>query len=608
MKSYLKILKFCKPYKLMVGLSIISSLLFALLNAITIWLVGSLITSIMSPNSTTESKDTSFFSNFQDLLMPTNPAEDPQGALWILCIMLVATFLLKNIFFYINNISLSYVQNRMIVDIRNKLFNHLTKLPLSFYHKNKTGEITSIAINDVTNMRTAFAQSIQNLINQPLSIIIMLIMLFMINVKLTLIMLISAPLSFTLISFLVNSIKRKAKRSSIKVAGLTSILQEMLTGIKIVKSFISEKIEYGRFKKQNDMFFGLVMKQDKLRFLTTPINEMIGVILGAVLLWIGGSAVLSSSAASQPLEAEKFVRFIIFLFAMLQPVRKLTNVASVMQQGIASSERVFSILDVNLNNQDENNVSQAGDFNSSIKFENVCFTYEGSKKPALKNINFEINKGDYIALIGESGAGKSTTIDLIMRFFNANEGVIKFDNEDIKNISKESIRKQIGIVPQDIILFNDSVKNNISYGVENASLEDIKRAAQAANAIEFINELPDGFDTIVGERGTKLSGGQKQRLSIARAIFRNPKILIMDEATSSLDSEAEKKVKNAIDELVKERTVIVIAHRLSTIINADKILVFESGEIVDSGKHDDLINSSKTYKNLYQLQFKGQSE
>ena len=225
----------------MVGLSIISSLLFALLNAITTWLVGSLITSIMSPNSTTESKDTSFFSNFQDLLMPTSPSEDPQGALWILCIMLIVTFLLKNIFFYINNISLSYVQNRMIVDIRNKLFNHLTKLPLSFYHKNKTGEITSIAINDVTNMRTAFAQSIQNLINQPLSIVIMLMMLFLINVKLTLIMLISAPLSFTLISFLVNSIKRKAKRSSIKVAGLTSILQEMLTGIKIVKSFISEK-------------------------------------------------------------------------------------------------------------------------------------------------------------------------------------------------------------------------------------------------------------------------------------------------------------------------------------------------------------------------------
>ena len=229
-------------------------------------------------------------------------------------------------------------------------------------------------------------------------------------------------------------------------------------------------------------------------------------------------------------------------------------------------------------------------------------------KPALKNINFKINKGDYIALIGESGAGKSTTIDLIMRFFNANEGFIKFDNEDIKNISKESIRKQIGIVPQDIILFNDSVKNNISYGIENASIEEIKRAAKAANAIEFINELPDGFDTIIGERGTKLSGGQKQRLSIARAIFRNPKILIMDEATSSLDSEAEKKVKNAIDELVKERTVIVIAHRLSTIINADKILVFENGELVDSGKHDDLIESSRTYKNLYQLQFKGQSE
>jgi len=608
MKSYLRILRFCKPYKLMVCISIVSSLLFAFLNAITIWLVGSLITSIMSPSTAKGSSDTSFFSSFQDVLMPANPSEDPQGALWALCIMLVTTFLLKNIFFYINNISLSYVQNRMIVDIRNKLFNHLTNLPLSFYHKNKTGEITSIAINDVTNMRTAFAQSIQNLINQPLSIIIMLIMLFIINIKLTLIMLISAPISFTLISFLVNSIKRKAKRSSIKIAGLTSILQEMLTGIKIVKSFISEKIENSRFNKQNDMFFNLVMKQDKLRFLTTPINEMIGVILGAVLLWIGGSAVLSSSAIAQPLEAEKFVRFIIFLFAMLQPVRKLTNVASVMQQGIASSERVFSILDVNLDNKDNDSVAHANDFNSSIKFEDVSFTYESAKKPALKNINFEINKGEYVALIGESGAGKSTTIDLIMRFFNPQQGSIKFDGVALKNLSKESIRKQVGIVPQDIILFNDSVKNNISYGTENPSLEDIKKAAEAANAIDFINELPEGFDTIVGERGAKLSGGQKQRLSIARAIFRNPKILIMDEATSSLDSEAEKKVKDAIDQLVKDRTVIVIAHRLSTIINADKILVFENGELVDSGKHEALIESSKTYKNLYQLQFKGDNE
>ena len=608
MKSYLRILKFCKPYKLMVGVSIVSSLLFALLNAITIWLVGSLITSIMSPSTAKPDSDTSFFSNFQNLLMPSNPSEEPERALGVLCVMLITTFLLKNIFFYINNISLSYVQNRMIVDIRNKLFNHLTKLPLSFYHKNKTGEITSIAINDVTNMRTAFAQSIQNIINQPLSIMIMMIMLFMINVKLTLIMLISAPISFTLISFLVNSIKRKAKRSSIKIAGLTSILQEMLTGIKIVKSFISEKIENSRFKKQNDMFFDLVIKQDKLRFLTTPINEMIGVILGALLLWIGGSAVLSSSASTQPLEAEKFVRFIIFLFAMLQPVRKLTNVASVMQQGIASSDRVFSILNVNLDNKDNDNLSYANDFNSCIKFEDVSFTYESAKKPALKNINFEINKGEYVALIGESGAGKSTTIDLIMRFFNPQEGSIKFDGVDLKILSKESIRKQLGIVPQDIILFNDSVKNNITYGTENPSLEDIKRAAEAANAINFINELPEGFDTIVGERGTKLSGGQKQRLSIARAIFRNPKILIMDEATSSLDSEAEKKVKDAIDKLVKDRTVIVIAHRLSTIINADKILVFENGEIVDSGKHDALIESSNAYKNLYQLQFSGEHE
>ncbi len=608
MKSYLRILRFCKPYKLMVCISIISSLLFAFLNAITIWLVGSLITSIMSPNTPKESKDTSFFSNFQDLLMPTNPSEDPQGALWILCFMLIITFLLKNVFFYINNISLSYVQNRLIVDIRNKLFNHLTNLPLSYYHKNKTGEITSIAINDVTNMRTAFAQSIQNLINQPLSIIIMLIMLFMINIKLTLIMLISAPLSFTLISFLVNSIKRKATRSSIKIAGLTSILQEMLAGIKIVKSFISEKIENSRFNKQNDLFFNLVMKQEKLRFLTTPINEMIGVILGAVLLWVGGSAVLSSSTSTQPLEAEKFVRFIIFLFAMLQPVRKLTNVTSIMQQGIASSDRVFSILDVKIDNKNNNRTSNIDRFNSSIKFNGVSFTYEGSKKPALENISFNIKKGEYVALIGESGAGKSTTIDLLMQFYNPDKGAIELDNKNLKEISKKSLREQIGIVPQEIILFNDSVRNNISYGCNNAELDEIKKAAKAANAIDFINELPDGFDTIIGERGAKLSGGQRQRLSIARAIFKNPEILILDEATSSLDSDSEQKVKKAIDNLVKNRTVIVIAHRLSTIINSDKILVFENGKIVDSGKHDSLIKTSNPYKKLYNLQFETDNE
>ena len=605
MKTYLKILNFCKPYKAMIFICIISSFLFALLNALSIWLVGSLITSIMIPANNPNKNDNSMFSSFENFF---NPSQDPVNALQLLCIMLLITFFLKNIFYYINNISLTYVQTKMIIDIRNKLFNHMMNLPLSFFHKRKTGELTSITMNDVENMRSTFANTIQSLINQPLSLIVMLIMLFMISVKLSLIVFIGAPISLIVITILVNSIKRKAIRSSIQMAGLTTILQEMLSGIRIVKSFIAEKIEASKFTLANNRFFKLVMKQERLVFLNTPINEMIGVALGVTLLWIGGLDVLSSSPENIQLESQKFVRFIIFLFAMLQPVRKITGVTSKLQLGIASAERVFSILNVNSNNKSDKNATKITEFNSSISFKNVSFTYEDSIKPAVKNLSFEINKGEYVALIGPSGAGKSTTLDLIMRFCNPQTGCIKIDNNDLSNISKQSLRDKIGIVPQDTILFNDTVKNNISYGSDNNNFKDIENAANAANALDFINEMSDGFESIIGERGTKISGGQKQRISIARAIFKNPEILILDEATSALDSELENKVKEAIDNIVKNRTVIVIAHRLSTIINADKILVFKDGEIVDSGKHKDLIKNSAIYTKLYNSQFNSINE
>ena len=601
MKVYTRILRFCKPYKLMVFVSIFSSLVFAMLNSLSIWLVGSLITSVMPTSRTEKVSDGSLFFNIEQWLSPSG--DNPINALKILCFMLIGTFLLKNIFFYINNLSLTYVQTKMIVDIRNRLFNHLCNLPLSFYDKNKTGELSSITINDVTNMRIAFTQSIQNLINQPLSIIIMIIILCIINLKLTLIMLVAAPLSFGVVFLLVNSIKRRAKRSSIQIAGLMNILQEMLTGIRIVKSFISEKKELIKFKKENTKFFNLIMRQEKLRFLTTPINEMIGVILGATILWIGGSYVLES-AIDQELEADKFIKFIIYLFAMLQPARKLTGVAAIMQQGIASAERVFSILDVESNNKKEQKLIKITDFKESIEFNNVSFIYNDSIKKAINNINLTINKGEFVAFVGESGSGKSTSIDLLMKFYKAQNGQINIDEINLSTINKESLRNQIGIIPQETILFNDTVRNNISYGSEKSSLHTIKEAAKAANAIDFIEKLPNGFDTIIGERGTKLSGGQKQRLSIARAIYKNPKILIMDEATSSLDSDSEKKVQKAINNLIKNRTVIVIAHRLSTIMNANKIFVFDDAKIIESGDHETLIKNNSTYKKLYDLQFK----
>ena len=582
----------------MVFVSIFSSLIFALLNALSIWLVGSLITSIMSLSKEKIKEDSSMFSNIEQWL---NPTQDPLLALKALCFMLLGTFFFKNLFFYINNISLSYVQTKMIVDIRNKLFKKLCNLPLSFYDKNKTGELSSIAINDVTNMRIAFTQSVQNLINQPLSMIVMIIMLCIINLKLSLLMLIVAPLSFTIVSFLANSIKRKAKRSSIQIAGLMNILQEMLSGIRIVKSFISEKKEFLKFELENTKFFKLIMRQEKIRFFTTPINEMIGVSLGVTILWIGGSAVLQSP--NQPLEADKFVKFIIYLFAMLQPARKLTGVAAIMQQGIASAERVFSVLDVEIKKSKKKLIT-VNDFKESIELKNVSFKYDNTDRYAIHNIDLKINKGEFIAFVGESGAGKSTVVDLIMKFYDPSSGEIKYDNTNLDKINKKSLRSQIGVIPQDTILFNDSVKNNICYGADDLSIDNIKKAAETANASNFINNLPNGFDTIIGERGTKLSGGQKQRLSIARAIYKNPSILIMDEATSSLDSESEKKVQKAINNLIQNRTVIVIAHRLSTIMNANKIFVFDDAKIIESGDHETLIKNNSTYKKLYDLQFK----
>ena len=517
----------------------------------------------------------------------------------MLCIILLISFLFKNIFFYINNVSLSFVQNKMIQDIRNKVFKHLHNLPMSFYDKNKSGEITSIVLHDVSALRTAFTQSIQKLINEPLNIIVLVVMLFLISTKLTLIAIITIPLSAFVIVKLGQSIRRKAKRSSKQIAGVINILQESISGIRIVKAFAKEKFENSQFQAETKKFFALLFRQDKLRFLTTPVNDMVGVSMGVILLWIGGNEVISN----QSLTSDEFLRFIIFLFAMLQPARKLGNVNAQIQTGLASATRVFSILDTKNDIQDGTEPIIIDSFKDNIQFSNVTFQYESAEKPSLKNINTDIKKGEIVALVGSSGAGKSTFVDLIPRFYDVESGTISIDSTNIKEVSQLSLRSLMGIVTQEVILFNDTVANNIAYGVESANTKQIKEAAIGANALEFIENLPDGFDTIIGEKGTRLSGGQKQRLSIARAIMKNPEILILDEATSALDTESERKVQIAIDNLVQNRTVIVIAHRLSTITKANKILVFDNGQLIESGTHNELIEKTGHYKKLYDIQF-----
>jgi len=524
--------------------------------------------------------------------------ESEISQLKFLCYALVGSFLLKNIFYYINNICLSWAQNSMITNIRNQIFTKFQNLPLSFFKNRKSAELNSVTIHDVSQMRITFAQSVQNMINEPLNILFMIIILFVINYKLALISFTIIPISAYVTIQLGLSIRRKAKRASKLIAGLMNIVIENITGIKVVKSFNMEEQQIEKFNNHSRGLLIKNFKLDSIRYLSTPLNDMIGCIIGAIILWYAGQQVL----IEQSLSPDGFIKFFTFLFAMFQPAKKLANVNMVINRGIASAVRVFRVLDDNTvyNKVNDINIKK---FSESIIFQNVYFKYDNNPDYILKNINTIINKGETIAIVGESGAGKTTFVDLIPKFFDINEGDILIDNINYSQISRKSIRSQIGIVSQESLLFNETIYNNIKYGNMNASDEDIFAAANIANASSFIKELPKKYDTIVGEKGTKLSGGQKQRIAIARAILKDPEILILDEATSALDSKAEKKIKESIEKLKEHRTVIVIAHRLSTILNADKIIVLENGKIIESGSHDELIKINGKYKNLYDVQF-----
>ena len=439
----------------------------------------------------------------------------------------------------------------------------------------------------------------QKLFVEPINIIILMSLLFIVSTKLALIALLIIPVSGIIIFGISHSIRRRSARSQAQLAGMTSMIAETIGSMRIVKAFATKGFEINRFAKETQKYYKLMIRRDRLRFVSSPVSETFGATIAALLLWVGARDVLVIESIS----SEDFLRFILLLFSLFQPLKNLTNVVNELQNGLASADRVFAIMDIKSDIQDVDNAFKVKDLNSSLSFNDVSFTYGNKDEKVLNNINFKINKGEIFALVGPSGAGKSTLVDLIPRFYDTLSGSIKIDGKDIKGLELKSLRSLMGIVTQETFLFDDTVKANISYGVENISDDEIKDASKAANAHEFIRKLPDGYNTIIGERGVSLSGGQKQRIAIARAIVKNPPILILDEATSSLDSESEKHVQSAIENLMSERTVFVIAHRLSTVHNANKILVLENGQIVQEGKHDDLINVDGLYKQLHKMQF-----
>jgi len=607
-KSHIRLLKIVSAYWPLLVLSIIAAIFFVVFNSASIWITATMINNILTDfndmvaenvrlmnleNSSANDK-LKLFSN--QLLLKDSAIETMSAV----CIALVVVFGIKNIAFYIKNITVSVVQFRLITDLRNKLYNHLHYLSLSYFNKKKSGELTAILISDVDNMRGALSTSFQKLLVEPINIMAFVTLLFIISPKLTAIAILVIPISGVVIFGIAQSIRRRAARSQAKLAGMTSIIAETLSSMRIVKAFVMKNYELRRFYAQTKKYYQLMLKKDRLRLLSSPVVETVGASLAALLLFVGARDVLFT----QSISSEDFIRFILLLFAVLGPIKSLGNVFNELQNGLASADRVFSILDIKSDINDIDNAVELNQFENHITFKNVSFHYDQLSQKVLKNIDFSIKSGQILALVGPSGAGKSTLVDLIPRFYDVTNGAINIDGKNIKNVKLDSLRSLMGIVTQETFLFDDSVKANIAYGLDFVSDDIIKNAAIAANANEFIKELPEGYDTIIGERGVKLSGGQRQRIAIARAIVKNPPILILDEATSSLDTESEKNVQDAIEKLMHNRTVIVIAHRLSTVYNADKIIVLDKGVIVDMGTHKELINKEGLYKQLHNLQFK----
>ena len=606
--SLKRLFKFVLAHWPFLLLSTLAAFFFVIFNSASIWITATMINNILIDfnemlvenqrlSSLSELTMNDRLKLFSNSLLLKDTAISTVSAV---CVALIVVFSAKNISLYIKNITLSIVQYRLIRDLRNKLYSHFHYLSLSYFNKNKSGELTAVLVNDIDNMRNSLSIMFQKLFVEPINIIILMSLLFIVSTKLALIALLIIPVSGIIIFGISHSIRRRSARSQAQLAGMTSMIAETIGSMRIVKAFATKAFEINRFAKETQKYYKLMLRRDRLRFVSSPVAETFGATIAALLLWVGARDVLVIESIS----SEDFLRFILLLFSLFQPLKNLTNVVNELQNGLASADRVFAIMDIKSDIQDVDNAVEVNDLKNTLSFDNVSFSYGDEKDKVLNNINFQINKGEILALVGPSGAGKSTLVDLIPRFYDTLSGSIKIDGKDIKELKINSLRSLMGIVTQETFLFDDSVKANIAYGVENISDDKIKDAAIAANAHEFIKELPDGYNTIIGERGVSLSGGQKQRIAIARAIVKNPPILILDEATSSLDSESEKHVQSAIENLMSERTVFVIAHRLSTVHNANKILVLENGQIVQEGKHDELVNIDGLYKQLHKMQFR----
>jgi ATP-binding cassette, subfamily B, bacterial MsbA len=603
MHFFLKILKYIKPYSVYVCFNILSNILSVLFSLFSITMVIPFLGILFGTQEKVSQAQALAFNassikdNFYFIISKTINSKGETEALMFICILVLAMFFFKNLFRYLALFFLTPIRNGIIHDIRMDLQKKIISLPLSFIGTKRRGDLTSRMTSDLVEIEWSIMGTLEMVFKDPINILVFLSTLIFISPSLTVFVIILFPLAGILIGYIGKNLKSSSKKGQDKLALIMSIIDENIFGIRIIKAFNAEKFINSKFRKTSEEYKKIMTGVLRKKDLSSPMSELLSTIVMVIVMWFGGQLVLAETATLSP---QEFIGYILIFSQIIPPVKSLTTSYYFIQKGSAAAERVYEILNTENTIKNSNNPRNIFKINDTISFNIKSFKYENND--VLKNINFNINKGKKIALVGQSGGGKSTITDLLARFYDVNDGQITIDGINIKDLELDNLRSLMGIVSQESILFNDTIYNNIKIGNLEATEKDIINAAKAAYAHEFILNCEDGYNTNIGNSGEKLSGGEKQRISIARAILKNPQILILDEATSSLDSESEKLVQNALANLMQSRTTLVIAHRLSTIENADSIIVLNNGVITEKGSHKELINKNGDYKKLYDLQ------
>ncbi len=615
LRFYLRAVSFLKPYRKHLAAALVLMVLCAIFNGFSIGMILPFINVIFSggkinlpaasvgasrtllsnaPHSLTTVQEV-----VRERVLAFYASPTPMVTLERIFFSILIIYFLKGFFTYFLTIVSAAIEQRLIRDIRNLLYTHLHKLSLAFFHRSRTGAVISLITNDVNLLRMTISAGFLGFLRDLTLVLVYAAIVVWISWRLSLVAFVVIPLITYLVAGLGRKLRRYTTRAQEKMADITGVLQETISGIRVVKAFGMEKFETDKFRKHTQGYYRVFLKQQRTASLAPPMTEFLGAAGLLVVVWYGGRQVIGGHF----LTPDWFLIFLAAMLSMLHPAKNLSYASTKIQEGLAAAKRIFAMLDTEPEILDSEDAIDIEGINQGMEFKHVSFRY-GDVDYALRDVSFKVRKGQMVALVGPSGAGKSTLVDLIPRFYDPTDGSVALDGIDIRKITTKSLRSLMGIVTQEVILFNDTVRNNIAYGVQEVPLEKVVDAAKAANAHEFIKGLPQGYDTMIGDRGVRLSGGERQRLAIARAILKDPQILIFDEATSSLDSEAERLVQDAIQRLMSNRTAFVIAHRLSTITSADVILVIDDGRIVEAGRHEELVAANKVYRRLYDLQFK----